>query len=329
MEKVIFQDIDSIESNIDDSEDAEKIIKFFISHFVKRPGQHLLELGSTGTGKTNFLYWLIDMFREYAPREAIVWFDIGKAQYNPYTGESGNEILTLLYYFGAARIITMTGCDVKINSEMEYDIEFIHVDRPEMIWKHCKPDRLNIVSFDPFIQSDVIHASVLAKVFDQLLWLANRGWLWRPMAIFYDEFHNVCPSQGHGIYEDRKAASIQKRTNNQFKKTLQKLRSTGIRLVATTHQWTQLYRSVRLSFEWLVPRRRTFFVGDAPDLARFNPRWKRMKTHQAYFVIPEGDHLGPFRCLYYKIPNNLGSVEYDGIYTDPLTTPGESAAASA
>lgn len=80
MEKVIFQDSDTFESDIDDSEDAEKIIKFLISHFVKRPGQHLLELGSTGTGKTNFLYWLIDMFREYAPREALVWFDIGKAQ---------------------------------------------------------------------------------------------------------------------------------------------------------------------------------------------------------------------------------------------------------
>ena len=41
MEKSYFSRIiDSIESNIDDSEDAEKIIKFFISHFVKRPGQH-------------------------------------------------------------------------------------------------------------------------------------------------------------------------------------------------------------------------------------------------------------------------------------------------
>ncbi|WOF15999.1 hypothetical protein F1737_04415 [Methanoplanus sp. FWC-SCC4] len=314
METVVFQTDDDLQSCIDDSENAEGIIKYFIRSFVKRPGQHLLELGSTGTGKTNFLFWLVDMFREHAPNEAIVWFDIGKAQYNPKTNESGNEILTLLYYFGAVRIITMTGCDVRIVSEREYDVEYVHVDNPEMIWKYCKPDRLNIVSFDPFILNDVIHASVLAKVFERLIWLANRGWLWRPMAIFYDEFHNVCPSQGHGIYEDRKAAAIQKKTNNQFKKNLQKLRSTGVRFVASTHQWTQLYKSVRLSFEWLVPRRRTLFTGDAPDLARFNPRWKKMKTYQAYLVIPEGDHLGPFRCLFYKIPPDLGSVEYDGIY---------------
>jgi hypothetical protein len=329
MEKIIFKDNDK-DLNLDliDPEDTNRVLDYLIRFFIKRPGQHLLELGSTGTGKTNFLYWLVDKFIEHAPNEAIVWFDIGKAQYNQYTGESGNEILTLLYYFGKVRIISMTGCDVIIESEKEYDVEFVHVDRPEMIWKYCKADRVNIICFDPFIENDVVHASVLAKVFERLLWLANRGWIWRPMAIFYDEFHNVCPSQGHGIYEDRKAASIQMKTNNQFKKNLQKLRSTGIRLVATSHQWTQLYRSVRLSFEWIVPRRRTFFSTDAPDLARFNPRWKKMKTHQAYIVIPEGDHLGPFRCIYYKIPDNLGSVVYDGIYTG-IYTPESPAAAEA
>jgi len=315
METVVFQDNDE-DLLLDNQETVDKILKFFITRFVKNPGQHLLELGSTGTGKTNFLYWLIDLFKEYAPREALVWFDIGKAQYNQYTGESGNEILTLLYYFGAVRIITLTGCDVKIISEQDYDIEYIHVDNPQMIWKYCKPDRLNIVSIDPFILDDVTHASVLAVIFERLVWLANRGWIHRPLAVIYDEIHNVCPSQGHGIYEDRKASAIQKKTNNQFKKNLQKLRSTGIRFISTTHQWTQLYKPVRLSFEWLVPRRRTLFANDAPDLARFNPRWKKMKTHQAYIVIPEGDHLGPFRCLHYKIPNNLGSVEYDGIYNE-------------
>lgn len=316
METTVFQNTDDIcgKYPIADEKTTEEYINALIFNFVKKPGQHLLELGRTGTGKTNFLYWLIDMFREYAPREAIVWFDIGKAQYNEKTGESGNEILTLLYYFGAARIISLDGCTVEIDSRRDFDIEYIQVSNVREIWRHCKPDKINIVCLEPFLNNDVIHAKLMSEIIDSLVWLANRGWIHRPLAVFYDELHNVWPSSGHGIYDNRKAAGIQRRSNNQAKKAIQKLRSTGIRIVGSTHQWTQVYKSVRLSFEWLVPRRGTIFSNDVSDLAKYNPRWKRMPTWAAYIVIPEGVHLGPFRCLYYKIPDHLGSVKYNGIF---------------
>lgn len=318
MAAVVFQNQHDSERNfpIADAEKTAEYLSFFTYAFVKKPGQHLLELGKTGTGKTNFLYWLIDIFRSEAPEEAIVWFDIGKAQYNPYTGESGNEILTLLYYFGAARIISLTGCQVVVENGrgMDYDIEYVYVDRVGDLWKYCKPDKINIVSIEPFLNNDVVHAQLMSEMFDSLVYRANRGWIHRPMAIFYDEIHNVWPSSGHGIYDSRKASAIQRRSNNQAKKAIQKLRSTGIRIIGSTHQWTQLYKSVRLSFEWIVPRRGTLFSGDVPDLARYNPLWRKMPTWAAYIVIPEGTYLGPFRCLYYQIPNFLGNIKYDGIY---------------
>lgn len=42
----------------------------FVKRYIQNPGQHLCTLGRTGTGKTQGLYWMVDLFREYAPDES-------------------------------------------------------------------------------------------------------------------------------------------------------------------------------------------------------------------------------------------------------------------
>lgn len=291
-------------------------LNWFVNDFIKKPGQHMIELGKTGTGKTQFFYWLVDMFRHYAPYEALVWFDIGKGQYDPSTKQSGNELLTLLYYFGDVRIITLEGTQIHIDSDKHLgDVEevFIPPESPGMIWQHIKPDRLNIISIDPFVEDDILYADIFGQIFTRLIFLANRGKVYRPMTIFYDEFHNVCPAGGMSAAGSRKAAFTQNKVNGLMKKNIQKLRSTGIRFIGTSHQWTQLYKPVRMSFEWICVRRGVQFSRDEGGLAAFNPRWRKMETKQAYIVIPTGDHIGPFDCVYYKTPKGLGTLEYEGI----------------
>lgn len=289
-------------------------LNWFVHDFIRKPGQHMLELGKTGTGKTQFFYWLVDMFRHFAPYEALVWFDIGKGQYDFHTKESGNELLTLLYYFGDVRIITLTGTSINITSSQNLgEVEYIQEAEPEMVWRNCKPDKLNIISIDPFVEDDILYADIIAKIFTRLIFLANRGMIYRPMTIFYDEFHNVCPAGGQSAAGSRKAAATQNKVNGLMKKNIQKLRSTGVRFVATSHQWTQLYKPIRMSFEWIVIRRGVQFSRDESGLAAFNPRWRKMETKQAYIAIPTGDHIGPFDALFYKIPKGMGSLEYEGI----------------
>jgi hypothetical protein len=53
--------------------------QYFINNIIKYPGRHLLEIGKPESGKTQFLYYCIDNFREYAPNEALLYFDIGRA----------------------------------------------------------------------------------------------------------------------------------------------------------------------------------------------------------------------------------------------------------
>ncbi|TSA54942.1 MAG: hypothetical protein D4R45_03265 [Planctomycetaceae bacterium] len=288
---------------------------YLVYNFIKKPGQHMLEMGKTNSGKTQFLYWLVDKFLEAAPKEALVWFDIGKSQYDPESPykESGNEILTLLYYFSPVRIILLTGCDIEIISKYPFDVEIVHVPTADKVWEQIDNSRLNIISIDPYIENEIIYSDQIAQMFRRLIWLANRSRIYRPMTIFYDEFHNVCPS--HSTVSDNRSSRQQTKINGIMKRNIQKLRSIGIRIIATSHNYTQLFKPIRQSFEWLVPRRGTTFYGsDEYVLSNFNPRWRKMASSQAYIVKPAGDHIGPLNYPLYAIPHDIGAVRYRGIY---------------
>jgi len=282
---------------------------YFVNHFIRRPGQHLLEIGRTGTGKTQFLYWLVDLLREYSPNEAIVWFDIGK----------GEEILTLVEYFGRVRgdpirIATLPGCSIEIDGPKGIDLEFVAVSHCADIWSHLSPDHILIASFEPFLEDPNLAVRETAQMFKRLSHLAHRRRIQAPAAIIYDEFHNVCPASGYGFAGTGKEARLQTQSINLIRQNVQKLRSQKLRLICTTHQWTQLNRGVRASFEWLVPRRGALFTGDEPRLKDFNPLWRRMQTNECYIVLPDGQFTKSLRLPYYQDGANLGRVLYDGIY---------------
>lgn len=282
---------------------------YFIQHFIRRWGQHLLEIGKTGTGKTQFLYWIVDLLREYSTDEAIVWFDLGK----------GEEILTLIEYFGRIRgepitIATLPGCEISIDYPPGVDIEFVTVAHCADIWKMIKPGQLLIASFEPFIEDPILALAETAAMFKELSHLAHRRGIYSPTAIIYDEFHNVCPAQGYGFAGSGKEGRIQTQSINLIRQNVQKLRSQGLRLICTTHQWTQMNRGVRASFEWIVPRRGSIFGWDDQRLRDFNPLWRKMKTDMCYIVLPDGQFTGSLKLPYYQDGSKLGKIWYGGIY---------------
>lgn len=279
------------------------------NEYIHRFGQHLCEVGRPGTGKTQGLYYLVDKIKDYG-KEEILWFDIGK----------GDEILTLAHYFGPITIFTPPGCSIEIQFRdpldafgQPYDIRFETISRMSDIWQNIQPGRLNICSFDPFILDPVIVLQQVSDLFERLIRLAFRRQVIRPLAIFYDEFHNVCPSQGYGYATTAKEAAQQRRCLNIIKRNVQKLRVEEYRMVVSTHEWQQLFKGVRTAFEWVMLRRGAKFGSDEPRLKQYNPRWSGCSTEQAYVALPTRDHSAPLHLPYYIDGARLGRVTYRGM----------------
>ncbi|HPE64433.1 MAG TPA: hypothetical protein PLQ49_10035 [Methanothrix sp.] len=277
--------------------------------FVQQFGQHICEIGRPGTGKTQGLYYLVDKIKEYG-KEQILWFDIGK----------GDEILTLCHYFGPVTIFTPPGCelDIKFRGKTDafgnpYDIRFETLTRAGHIWNKIEKDRINICSFDPFILDPVVTLSEMSFLFEQLIRKAFRREIIRPLAIVYDEFHNVCPSQGYGYATSRQETATQRRSLNMIKRNVQKLRVEQYRMIVTTHEWQQLFKGVRMAFEWVMIRRGAKFGTDEPRLAQFNPRWAGIKKGQCYIALPTREHTAPLQLPYYLDGFRLGTVTYRGM----------------
>ena len=236
------------------------------TEFIGRPGQHLCEIGRPGTGKTQGLYYLVDKIME-AGREQILWFDIGK----------GDEILTLPHYFGPTTIFTPPGCEVAIQYRdpldafgRPYDIEFKTISRMADVWQNIQPGRINICSFDPFILDPGIILEQVSDLFERLIRLAFRRQVIRPLAIIYDEFHNVAPAHGYGF------ASTPKRPPSSAGRSTSSSATSETpveeyRMIVTAHEWQQLYKGVRTAFEWVMIRRGAKFGGDEPKLSNIIP----------------------------------------------------------
>lgn len=151
-------------------------------------------------------------------------------------------------------------------------------------------------------------------MFISLIYLAHNHQIIKPLAIIYDEFHNVAPAKGYGFAGNGKEANLQIQATNYIRVNIQKLRTEGIRFIATSHAWQQLNLGVRSNFEWIVPRRGSFFGREEGRLCSFNPRWGAMETNEAYICLPNRKYGGPFLLPFYEEGWKLGTVNYRGIY---------------
>ena len=288
-----------------DSDAARIWYWVFVKRFIQHPGQHLCTIGRTGTGKTQGLYWMVDLFREHAPDEAILWFDLGK----------GSEILTLAEYFGPVTVWTLPGCNIEISAHKEYDIKFKEVASCRDIWRaSLTADRLNIASFEPFILDPTTYTREISRMFIDLVYAAHRRQIYRPLCMIADEFHNVAPAWGYGYAGEQSEKQAQNRAINYIRRNIQKLRNEGIRIIASTHEWNQMFQGVRTSFEWMLLRRGAKFTSDEPKLRQYNPRWGGMETEEAYLVLPTRTYSRPLKMPHYVEGDRLGTVYYDGIY---------------
>ena len=271
-------------------------LKKFAKDFLKKPGEHLLEIGITGSGKTQGLYWILDGLIHNS-KETIVWFDSGKS----------SEILTLAKFKPLKLIIPQT-LDIEIETDHDFDIEKHYFsDFPE-IWRVLDEDRINVISIWPFILEPILFTEIVAKIFRQLIRLAHEYKIQVPLAIFYDEFHTVAPARGHGLSDKHyKYGSI-------IQLNVERLRSLKIRFIGTTQNWTKIKRGVRDCFNWLMCRRGACFNNDQPKLMRFNPLFEKLQTDECIMVYPTRIFSDIIKLPKYEDGESLGRVRYIGVF---------------
>jgi hypothetical protein len=269
----------------------------FTREFLKKPGEHLIEIGITGSGKTQGLYWILDGLLHNSKDETIVWFDTGKSA----------EILTLAT-MGPLNIIIPYGTKINIDFKGVADIVFVEFDDPKTIWKKLIPGRINVVCLEPFILNPTVYTKVFMKLFQELIKLAHEYAVPIPMAIIADEFHRVAPSKGNALDFKQMAMGAIVQHN------LERLRSLHIRFVVSTHGWMKIRAGVRNSFNWIMPRRGAHFSGDQPKLNRFNPLFEKLNTNQGVITFPTKIFTDVINFPLYGVGEDLGTVRYVGVF---------------
>jgi hypothetical protein len=265
----------------------------FEKEFLRKPGEHLLEVGITGSGKTQGLYWICDGIVNVG-KEAVVWFDIGK----------GNEI-TVLSRFRSLKIFYPYECKVEVRGVD--DVKYHPFDLVDEIWLELDPSRINVVSIEPFIDDPEVYSRIVGTIFKRLVRLSHAGEIYTPLTVFLDEFHNVAPGKGQGMTDNhyRIGAYVQK--------NVERLRSLKVRIVASTHGITKIRKGVRTSFNWLMIRRISDKLGqEITRLDRYLDIFQTLANDEAIIVYPTKTYSDKIKLPFYAIPEGA-RVDYIGL----------------
>jgi len=287
----------------------------FKREWAQQPGQHLVVTGPTGSGKTNSFFWMLHALlnerynKPVSQWETIVWFDIRKS----------SEILSICCAFKMpVRLIIPDMMDIHVElfdqESTYYDVEKVFVQSEGDIWKNISKERVNIVAFEGFIRDIDRMVPFVKKTFSRLIDMALDYHMNKvtPMAIFYDEFHNIAPSKGNAATSDifRYGGDIQL--------NVEKLRSVGIRFVISCHKWTELRPGIRNSMMFIAAMRGANFPSaEQPKLSRFNRKFEKLEVGQLMIAFPSRTITDPINLPLYPTGRNYGYVFYKGRLTPP------------
>lgn len=199
--------------------------KFFIE-YIGRKGNHTYNLSTTGGGKTQRNYWLVDWLKH---TENIVWLSTGKT----------DEILPLLFMGCKVRIIIPKDSDFKIigTEHLDTQPEIVEVTTPgEAWWNTLKPsyddghhksyNKITIFEFRNTLSPE-IRSDWMADLFTELAEWSREGTMPKifPCSIFIDESQWVLA--GTRITTDQKRS----KTSEIITENALEIRSKGGRLI--------------------------------------------------------------------------------------------------
>jgi hypothetical protein len=270
--------------------EGSRLWERFDKEFLSIPGVHCLSLGQTGTGKTiksfTFIKWLIEK------GETIIYFD---------TGKSG-EMLPLLGMGVPIHCMIPEHCSMSFrNSPVR--CETATMETPAETWEQIEPKKINLLGFRNFFVdaqpkskygSDLIHSLVIT---------ARKRGLPNRIALFIDEFHELCPS--YGLMENKYLKESASRTTV----ALKTLRSEGIRIIAIDQAWGDIFSNARRQFPFILASRAPSFGKDAGRLASFP--FHDLTVECGRMIFPQREWAGVWKFPMFYPPRGSW-VNYSG-----------------
>jgi len=266
--------------------------KKFKHECLKRPGQHIMVIATTGFGKTNVLQFITEGLVETARAETIVYFDSGKS----------SEFL-VLGQFAPLNVIVPRTMNLDIDAE-DMDIRIRYMDQATDVWDLLVKSRINIVCVEPYADEPETFTPVVIKMFRNLIRRAKSYDLPVPLTIIYDEFNNIAPGKNnaHSPEHNRLGAVMQ------F--NVEKLRSFGIRFVGSTQGWTDVRKGMRKHFHWTFAKNGAQFTEGR--MARYNAIFESLAENEGILVYPDQKYSDVISFPYYGEGSDLGTVRYAG-----------------
>lgn len=251
--------------------------KRFNRMFLQKPGEHLILLGRTGSGKTHKLYYLV---KKLIGNDTIVWFDTAK----DYDLGERSELCPLFSFGLPIHIIHPAGCTVSTRNS-PVPITYSICMRPQDLWKHLEPKKINIIMISRFFIEPELFAKYVSQAFRELIVIEKTRKAeiqhLKPFSIFHDELQDIAPGQKMTLSKTHAHAATVLAWN------FNKLRSGGVRIVGATQSWTMVYPKVRDAFTWILCCRGASFERENTDLAQYNNMYRRLNISQGILWFPD------------------------------------------
>jgi hypothetical protein len=272
----------------------------FYDEFLTQHGKHLFIFGTTGGGKSQKGYAIVDFLKNV---ENQIWFDTGKS----------NEILPLLCMNRKVRIIIPTNCDLKIIYEgiqIKNHPDVVRVDSPNEALdciaigtrgaRHDIPirDTITIISFRNFFSKKEMAVEWVAEFFERL---AERCRLSTMPNIFPASLH-VDESQWAMAGKRISADGGRTKTSEVITENALELRSAGVRLVLYAQSYKNIPPAARENMLFNILCKGAFVTSDENgNLSQWchNAEWRTPPTPMQYkpwhgrFIFENGDSYPP------------------------------------
>jgi hypothetical protein len=279
----------------------------FLYKFLWKKGNHLFIVGTTGSGKTQKLYWVVRWIA--TTRETVVWLDSAK----------NDEILPLLGMGHPVRLICPMGCDIEIREWSKEKRKYVRIENhPEVIqvpdagtaWWAVKRGHINIFCFRRSFHDLTTRIEWMRELFSTLsVWAATRRMPHiLPMALVGDEAHWFVA--GEKITKDMQRGDLSELITELSLED----RAIGVRLVLAAQGFKNLTTGARENMiNVLACRGMNVDSSENASLAKWNRRTPYFRCNEGLFIYEGGfaypeNHPWPFP--YFPKPKMI--VEYMG-----------------
>jgi len=264
--------------------------------FLAKPGEHLIEIGITGSGKTQGLYYLLNGILDYSKGETILWITCGKS----------SEELKLMQFM-PTNFLFPKGRNVKIELYKKvYPWTTYQFRSIPDIFEHIDKEKINILCLAPYFPDPEEYSIVITEFFKTLIVLARDGVIPTPLAIFIDEFQMVAPARGQALNE------MHSMGGRWMQRNLDQLRSMGIRIVAAAQAWKRVLQGVRMSFSCIMIRQGAEFpANEIKRLAMANDNWQALNIKDMRFAFRNRFYTDPMTLPTYGDGWVVGKVTYE------------------